>query len=65
MQDNRFFKKKYLTMCQHYFDDYGDKTMIVSKFLPIRSIISLVAGVLNKPFPSFLIQSILSAILRV
>lgn len=65
MQDNRFFKKKYLTMCQHYFDDYGNKTMIVSKFLPIRSIISLVAGVLNKPFPSFLIQSILSAILRV
>ena len=65
MQDNRFFKKKYLTMCQHYFDDYGDKTMIVSKFLPIRSIISLVAGVLNKSFPSFLIQSILSAILRV
>ena len=65
MQDNRFFKKKYLTMCQHYFDDYGDKTMIVSKFLPIRSIISLVAGVLNKPFSPFLIQSILSAILRV
>ena len=65
MQDNRFFKKKYLTMCQHYFDDYGDKTMIVSKFLPIRSIISLVAGILNKSFPSFLIQSILSAILRV
>ena len=65
MQDNRFFKKKYLAMCQHYFDDYGDKMMIVSKFLPIRSIISLVAGVLNKSFPSFLIQSILSAILRV
>lgn len=65
MQDNRFFKKKYLTMCQHYFDDYGDKTMIVSKFLPIRSIISLVAGILNKPFISFLVESALSAVLRV
>jgi hypothetical protein len=63
MQDNWFFKKKYLTMCQHYFDDYGNKTMIVSKFLPIRSIIPLVAGVILKPFPSFVVQSILSAIL--
>lgn len=63
MQDNWFFKKKYLTMCQHYFDDYGNKTMIVSKFLPIRSIIPLVAGVILKPFTPFVLQSLLSAVL--
>lgn len=37
--------------------------MIVSKFLPIRSIIPLVAGVIMKPFWPFLLQSIGSAIL--
>lgn len=63
MQDNWVFKKKYLTMCQHYFDDYGNKTMIVSKFLPIRSIIPLVAGAILKPFIPFLLQSLVSAVL--
>ena len=62
-QDNMFFKKKYITMCEKYFEEYGNKTMIVSKFLPIRSMIPLVAGALLKPFGSYLIQSIVSAIL--
>lgn len=63
MKDNWIFKKKYLTMCQHYFDDYGNKTMIVSKFLPIRSVIPIVAGAILKPFFPFFLQSILSAVL--
>ena len=63
MKDNRIFKRKYLTMCQHYFDDYGNKTMIVSKFLPIRSVIPIVAGTILKPFFPFFLQSILSAVL--
>jgi membrane-associated protein len=65
MEDNWIFKKKYIRMCQDYFDEYGDKTMLISKFLPIRSIIPLVAGVILKPFIPFFLQSILSAILWV
>lgn len=62
-QDNMFFKKKYITMCEKYFEEYGNKTMIVSKFLPIRSMIPLVAGALLKPFVPYLFQSIVSAVL--
>jgi membrane-associated protein len=65
MQDNWIFKKKYITMCEHYFNEYGNKTMLISKFLPIRSMIPLVAGVIMKPFVPFVMQSILSAILWV
>gem|GEM_PF-1476994 len=65
MQDNWIFKKKYLTISQQYFDEYGKKTMLISKFLPIRSMIPLVAGVIQKPFSSFVFQSILSALLWV
>lgn len=65
MQDNWIFKKKYITMCEQYFNEYGNKTMLVSKFLPIRSMIPLVAGVIMKPFRPFLGQSMLSAILWV
>lgn len=65
MQDNWIFKRKYITMCEHYFNEYGNKTMLISKFLPIRSMIPLVAGVIMKPFVPFLLQSLLSAILWV
>ncbi len=65
MQDNWIFKKKYITMCEQYFNEYGNKTMLISKFLPIRSMIPLVAWVIMKPFVPFLLQSILSAILWV
>lgn len=65
MEDNWIFKKKYITMCEHYFNEYGNKTMLISKFLPIRSMIPLVAWVILKPFFHFFMQSILSAILWV
>lgn len=65
LQDNRFFKRKYITICQQYFDEYGRKTIIISKFLPIRSMIPLVAGIIQKKWSRFIWQSILSAILRV
>jgi membrane-associated protein len=65
MEDNWIFKKKYITMCEHYFNEYGNKTMLISKFLPIRSMIPLVAWVILKPFFNFFMQSILSAILWV
>lgn len=65
MQDNWIFKKKYITMCEQYFNEYWNKTMLISKFLPIRSMIPLVAWVIVKPFVPFLFQSILSAFLRV
>ncbi len=63
MQDTRYFKKKYITICEQYFEDYGHKTMIISKFLPIRSMLPLVAGVLLKPFWRFLLESIISSVL--
>lgn len=65
MEDNWVFKKKYITMCEHYFNEYGNKTMLISKFLPIRSMIPLVAWVIMKPFVPFFLQSILSALLWV
>lgn len=64
MEDTRYFKRKYITICERYFDDYGKKTMIISKFLPIRSMIPLVSGALRRPnWGTFIVESILSAIL--
>lgn len=48
-------------MCEAYFAEYGNKTMLVSKFLPIRSMIPIVAGVIQKPTASYIMQSVFSA----
>lgn len=64
MEDTWYFKRKYITMCEKYFDDYGKKTMIISKFLPIRSMIPLVAGALRRPaWGMFIVESFVSAVL--
>lgn len=63
MQDTWYFKRKWITMCEQYFEEYGNKTMIISKFLPIRSMVPIVAGIIQKPALSYAIQSILSAII--
>ena len=65
MQDTWYFKRKWITMCEKYFEEYGNKTMIISKFLPIRSMVPIVAGVIEKPTVPYVLQSTLSAILWV
>ena len=51
-------------MCEQYFEEYGNKTMLISKFLPIRSMVPIVAGVIQKPTIPYILQSALSATLR-
>lgn len=65
MQDKRYFKRKWITMCEQYFEEYGNKTMLISKFLPIRSMVPIVAGVIQKPTIPYILQSALSAVLWV
>ena len=65
MQDSWYFKRKWITMCESYFNEYGNKTMLISKFLPIRSMVPIVAGVIQKPTVPYIFQSALSAVLWV
>ena len=65
MQDKRYFRRKWITMCEKYFEEYGNKTMLISKFLPIRSMVPIVAGVIQKPTVPYILQSALSAVLWV
>lgn len=57
--DSFFFKKKHLETTRKYFDKYGSRTLIVSRFLPIvRTFAPILAGVAKMSFPSFLLNNV-------
>ena len=58
-KDSFFFKKKHIETTRNYFDKYGSRTLIVSRFLPVvRTFAPILAGLVKMPFPSFLINNV-------
>ena len=59
-EDSWFFKKKHLETTRKYFEKYGSKTLIISRFLPIvRTFAPILAGLVKMSFPSFLINNVI------
>jgi len=59
-KDSFFFKKKHIETTRKYFDKYGSKTLIISRFLPIvRTFAPILAGLVRMSFPSFLINNVI------
>lgn len=57
--DSLFFKKKHFETTRKYFDKYGSRTLIVSRFLPVvRTFAPILAGLVKMYFPSFLINNV-------
>ncbi len=57
--DKYWFKKKHLEYTQEFFDKYGDKTIIIGRFIPIvRSFSPTLAGAVKMPFKKFVIDSV-------
>ena len=57
--DSLFFKKKHLETTRKYFDKYGSRTLIISRFLPIvRTFAPILAGLVRMPFVSFLTNNV-------
>jgi membrane-associated protein len=62
--DRYWFKKKHLDYTQEFFDKYGDKTLIIGRFVPIvRSFSPTMAGAVKMPFKKFSFDSILGGAL--
>ncbi|GGH53864.1 DedA family protein [Dyadobacter endophyticus] len=58
-KDSFFFKKKHIETTRKYFEKYGSRTLIISRFLPIvRTFAPILAGLVRMSFPAFLINNV-------
>jgi membrane-associated protein len=58
-KDSFFFKKKHIETTRSYFEKYGSRTLIISRFLPVvRTFAPILAGLVKMPFPRFLMNNV-------
>ncbi len=63
-KDSWFFKKQHIETTRQYFDKYGSRTLVISRFLPvIRTFAPILAGLVRMPFVGFMTYNILGALL--
>lgn len=62
--NSRFFKPKYVSMANKYFEEYGAKTIVLARFIPfVRTIAPTMAGVSGMNFMVFNTYNVLGAVI--
>ena len=65
-QDSWLFKKAYLERTHRYFERFGGRTIIITRFVPIvRTYAPFVAGIGAMNYPRFLLFNVIGAVLWV
>jgi len=58
-RESFFFKKKNIETTRKYFDKYGSRTLIISRFLPIiRTFAPILAGLVRMRWPGFMTYNV-------
>ena len=59
-KDSWFFKKENIDATREYFDKYGPRTLIISRFLPVvRTFAPILAGLSKMPYSNFLLYNVI------
>lgn len=62
--DARVLKTEHLEKAEHYFRDYGGRSLVIGRFIPfVRTFIPLAAGMARYPYVKFLIFNTLGALI--
>lgn len=62
--DARFLKTEHLDKAEHYFTNYGGRSLVIGRFIPfVRTFVPLAAGIARYPYPKFLLFNSLGAFL--
>ncbi|NUR06249.1 MAG: DedA family protein [Nocardioidaceae bacterium] len=62
--DSRLFKKKYVEKTHEFFEKYGNRAIVLARFVPIvRTFITVMAGVGSMGFRRFMVYSAIGGLL--
>jgi membrane-associated protein len=65
-RESFFFKQEYLSKTENYFEKYGPRTLIISRFLPVvRTFSPILAGISKMKWAGYITYNILGAVLWV
>lgn len=65
-KESYFFKQSYLENTEKYFDKYGPRTLIISRFLPvIRTFAPIIAGISKMKYAAFTAYNVLGGFIWV
>jgi membrane-associated protein len=65
-KESFFFKQEYIDKTQKYFEKFGPRTLIISRFLPVvRTFSPIMAGISRMKYTSFTVYNILGGLLWV
>jgi membrane-associated protein len=58
------FRQENIQKAQDFYDQYGGKTIIISRFIPIvRTFVPLIAGIAKMEFKTFLLFNVIGAVI--
>jgi membrane-associated protein len=62
-QDSFFFKKRYITVAEEFYDKYGGMALILGRFFPIvRTFAPIFAGIVKVDFKKFTLYNIIGSV---
>ena len=65
-EDSFFFNRKHLVKTENFYNQYGSRTVIIARFVPIvRTFAPFVAGVGKMPYPRYMLFSCIGSALWV
>jgi membrane-associated protein len=61
-KDTFFFRKSHIQTAEQFYNQYGIRTLIIGRFLPVvRTLDPIVAGIIKMPFGTFMLANIAGA----
>ncbi len=60
-QENRYIKKEHLEKTKDFYNKYGEISLLLARFLPLRACVCFVAGVIDMKYSRFMLYNVIGA----